>query len=134
VLRQSNPGGINGQATHVNVTGCTSIGANSTSPGWIYVECTKGGPAGVQYDSSVPSVKFVWRGPSDANGSPSFGGNTLWVPGVDSGNLYALDPTTGAVRQTISIGIARNFSSPVIANDTVLVATMHTVQAFRHAP
>jgi polyvinyl alcohol dehydrogenase (cytochrome) len=131
VIRQANPGGMGGQAATVSV-GCNASGGNSTSPGWIYVECLSGGPAGIAYDSSVPSAHVVWRGPSDANGSPTFGGNSLWVMGVTSGNLYALNTTTGAVRQTLNIGTARNFTNPIIANDTLIVATFQTVQAFRH--
>jgi hypothetical protein len=131
VLSQANPGGIGGQVASVTV-GCNATGGNSTSPGWIYVECLSGGPAGIAYDSSGPTVQVKWRGPSDANGSPTFAGNTLWVLGVTSGNLYALDPTTGAVRQTLTIGHARNFTNPIVANDTLIVATFQNVQAFRH--
>ncbi len=71
--------------------------------------------------------------PADANGSPVFGGNSVWVMGVNSGVLYALDPATGAVRQSISVGAAQHFSSPTIANDTVIIATNNHIQAFRHA-
>jgi len=47
--------------------------------------------------------------------------------------LYALKPNDGSVLQSLTIGHMRHFTSPVIAGDMVIVATDHTVQAFRHA-
>jgi hypothetical protein len=45
-----------------------------------------------------------------------------------------LNPADGKVKQSITVGHARHFTSPVVADDTVLVATDHHVVAVRHVP
>ncbi|MCU1427888.1 MAG: hypothetical protein JWL83_1888 [Actinomycetia bacterium] len=134
ILRQSNPGGIGGNVTSLSLS-CNATGGNATSPGMVYVECLSGIRAlTLDTTGSTPKLQLAWTGPGDANGSPVFGGNTVWVVAVSTGLLYALNPADGSVRQSINIGHARNFTSPTIANDTVIVATDYHVQAFRHAP
>jgi outer membrane protein assembly factor BamB len=97
----------------------------------IWVECLTG-PRAIKLTNNT-DMEVLWTGPSDANGSPVFGGNTVWVMSVTNGKLYALNPTNGAVRQTLNVGHARNFTSPTIAGDKVIVATDFRVQAFKHA-
>ncbi|HEY7134735.1 MAG TPA: PQQ-binding-like beta-propeller repeat protein [Acidimicrobiia bacterium] len=129
VINQAAPGGIGGQVTSLSL-GCGAYGGNAFAGGMIFVPCTTG-TRGVALDDG-PTLRVVWRGPGDANGSPTFGGNAVWVIGVDSGTLYALNPTTGAVLQSIAAGHSRHFTSPTINGDTVIVATDHMVQAYEH--
>jgi outer membrane protein assembly factor BamB len=130
IVRQSAPGGIGGHVSALSI-GCNSSGGNSWSPGMIWVECLTGTRA-IKLTNNT-DMEVLWTGPSDANGSPVFGGNTVWVMSVTNGKLYALNPTNGAVRQTLNVGHARNFTSPTIAGDKVIVATDFRVQAFKHA-
>jgi outer membrane protein assembly factor BamB len=134
LVRQSAPGGIGGQVASLSI-GCGAYGGDALfsagTNGVIYVPCADGtraltlGPG--------PALRSLWHGPSDANGSPVFGGSTVWVVAVDHGLLYALNPLDGSIKQTIVIGHARHFTSPTIAGSTVVVATDTTVQAFHHA-
>jgi outer membrane protein assembly factor BamB len=131
VVRQSAPGGIGGQVASLS-TGCNVSGGNAWSPGMVYMACLSGTRALKLGDP--PSLQPAWQGPPDANGSPAFGGNAVWTVAVDGGGvLYALKPSDGSVLQSLTIGHMRHFTSPVIAGDTVIVATDRTVQAFRHA-
>jgi outer membrane protein assembly factor BamB len=137
ILRQSAPGGIGGAVTQLGVNGCKAEGGNSTSPGWVYPGCLSG-PVGLKVDTSVdpPTLTHAWTPtlPSSVYGPSVYGGNTLWVVGFSTGILVALDPTTGAIRQQLSIGHAHNFTTPTIAGNQVIVATDYTVQAFEHVP
>jgi outer membrane protein assembly factor BamB len=131
LVRQSVPGGIGGQVTSLSI-GCGAYGGDAFATGGvIYVPCVGGTRALLL--GAGPVLRLLWRGPSDANGSPVFGGNTVWSVAVDDGLLYALNPLNGSVMQTIAIGHARHFTSPTIAGGTVLVATDTTIQAFHHA-
>jgi outer membrane protein assembly factor BamB len=130
LLRQSNPGGIGGQVASLSI-GCNASGGNAAlHTGVIYVACQGGTRA--LWVGPGPSLRFLWQGPADANGSPVVSGSTVWVAGVDTGVLYALNPLTGAVQQFLSVGHARHFTTPTIAGDIVLIATDTTIQAFRH--
>jgi outer membrane protein assembly factor BamB len=130
LVRQSAPGGIGGQVTSLPI-GCGAYGGNAFwAPGAVYVPCLSGTRALALRPG--PRLSALWTGPSDANGSPVFGGNTVWTVAVDTGRLYALNPLSGAVMQAIPIGHARHFTTPTIAGDTLIVATDTTIQAFRH--
>ncbi len=130
LIRQSNPGGIGGQVASLSI-GCNSSGGNAAlGASIVYVTC-QGGTRALLVGPG-PTLRLLWQGPTDANGSPVVDGGTVWVVGVDSGVLYALDPLTGSVRQAIPVGHARHFTSPTIAAGAVIVATDTTVQAFRH--
>jgi hypothetical protein len=107
LVSQSSPGGMGGQLASLP-TGCLSFGGDATNAGVVYVPCNTGMLA-LAVDSG-PALRQLWRGPSDATGSPVFGGNMVWNIGVDS----------------------RHFTSPTVAGDTVIVATDHTVEALRH--
>jgi outer membrane protein assembly factor BamB len=131
LLHQSAPGGIGGQVTSLFI-GCGAYGGDAFwAPSAIFVPCLSGTRALVM--RSGPRLSLLWTGPSDANGSPVFGGNTVWTVAVDTGKLYALNPLNGAVMQTIPIGHARHFTTPTIAGGTVIVASDTSIQAFHHA-
>ena len=133
LVRQSHPGGIGGQVASVSI-GCNAQGGDAYfDAGLIYVPCAYGGGLRALQITSGPGLRVVWQGPSDANGSPVFGGSTVWVPGVDSGNLYALNPLNGAILQSIHVGHMRHFTTPTILGPNLIIATDTTVQMFHHA-
>ncbi len=58
------------------------------------------------------------------------GGGAVWVADWDSGRLYELAPSTGAVRQQISLGgQLPHFVSPSLSGALVLVGTLTGVTA-----
>ena len=97
----------------------------------IYVTC-QGGTRAIHVEPG-PTLRLLWQGPPDANGSPVVGGGTVWVPAVDTGVLYALNPLNGSVQQSLLVGHLRHFTTPTIVGGTVIVATDTTIQAFRHS-
>ena len=132
LLRQAGPGGIGGQVASLPI-GCGAYGGDSyigTSPVVVYVPCLSGTRA-VSVGPG-PALRLLWSGPPDANGSPVVAGGAVWVVGVDSGVLYALNPLSGATVQRFTVGHARHFTSPAAGLDTLVVATDTSVQAFRH--
>ncbi|MCU1429300.1 MAG: hypothetical protein JWL83_3300 [Actinomycetia bacterium] len=133
IVKQSAPGGIGGQVASLDL-GCRAFGGAAWTPGMVYVACEDGTRAisVTGLDTATPTMSAVWRGPSDARGPAVVGSNTVWVMAPVTGVLYALNPTDGTVRQSLTIGHAGNFTAPTIANDTILVATDARVQAFRH--
>lgn len=130
LVDQSNPGGNGGQLASLPIN-CLSWGGDATSPGVVYVPCNDGMLA-VAVDSG-PSLRLLWKGPSATIGTPADGGNTVWNIDYDAGVLYALNPTDGKVKQSITVGRARHFTTPVVYGDTVIVATDHNIQALRKA-
>jgi outer membrane protein assembly factor BamB len=137
ILQQSDPGGKGGDVTELSVANCKAEGGNSTSPGWVYTGCLQQ-PRGLKLDTSVdpPTLTLGWTPslPNSTYGPPVYGGNTLWVMGFATGQLFALNPKTGAIRQSLTIGHAHNFTTPTIAGNQLIVATDYTVQAFEHVP
>jgi outer membrane protein assembly factor BamB len=137
IFKQSDPGGIGGDVTQLNV-GCNSSGGNSTSPGMVYTSCLDG-PRGLALDTSVspPTLTTKWHvtptlPTNTPYGPPIAGQNTVWFVGFATGMLYAVSPSTGVIRQSLSIGHAHNFTTPTLAGDQLIVATDYHVQAFRH--
>jgi hypothetical protein len=135
IVRQANPGGIGGQVASFNL-GCRAFGGAAYNAGVVYVACEDGTRA-IAIDglgTATPSMRLLWRGPTDARCPPVYGGNTVWVMGCVTGVLYALDPGDGSVRQSMQIGHAGSFTTPAIIGDTVVIANDGHVQAFRRAP
>ena len=50
------------------------------------------------------AIHVLWRGPASAWGSPVVGGGAVWVTDWTAGQLYELDPATGATRASLSLG------------------------------
>ena len=126
LVRASNLGGLGHELAQKEV--CRAFGGAAVSGTTVYVPCGDGGPAAVSLAGD--KIKVLWRGPSDADGSPVLAGGTLWVPSVDRGVLYAVDATTGKVQHTVVLGSALpHFASPTLAGGTVLVGTTRGVVA-----
>src|SRR5204863_8314191 len=82
----------------------------------------------------------LWTGPSDANGPPILTAGSVWsvaTGGFAGGGtkLYALDPSTGKVRYTLTLPspVADHFASPSAASGRLFLATGGTVTAYRVA-
>ncbi|MBO0867182.1 MAG: cellulose binding domain-containing protein [Micromonosporaceae bacterium] len=122
VLRQGNLGGIGGQVSQLN-NGCQAFGASAVAGNTVYLPCSSG-PRAVTI-SSTGTATELWRAPTSvpAAGSPAIGGGAVWWVDYNGGNLYALNPSTGAVLAQIRVGVAPHFASPTLSGNRAYVGT-----------
>jgi outer membrane protein assembly factor BamB len=137
LLNTRHLGGIGGQLAELAI--CAAKGAASVNQTNVYEPCDTGGMAAISVSAAKRTIKVLWRGPSNSNGSPTVGGRAIWVTawnfsGTAAGTLYELNPATGAVRYQISIprGLP-HFSAPTLAGGTVFLGTLDGVTAINGA-
>ncbi len=131
LLTTSSMGGIGGQRAERAV--CPAFGAGAVSGSTVYEPCY-GGLAAISVSAAQRTIRVLWRGPADGNGSPSIGGGAVWVASTGSGTLYELNPANGAVRSRISIGGGLpHFPSVSLAGGTAFVGTLDGVVAVNGA-
>jgi outer membrane protein assembly factor BamB len=93
------------------------------------------GMAAIAVNAAQRKIRVLWRGPSDAIGSPVVGGGAVWVTsyhqsGSDGGTLYELDPANGAVKHRLEISDGLpHFSSLSLAGSTAFLGTLNGVVA-----
>jgi outer membrane protein assembly factor BamB len=134
LLSSAKPGGIGGQLAQQSV--CPAFGAAAVSGTTVYEPCSSGGLAAVSVSAAKKTIKVLWRGPSDSNGTPVLGGGAVWVTHYsdNGGSLYELNPATGAVRQQIDIsGGLPHFSSLSLSGSTAYVSTLAGITAVKGA-
>jgi outer membrane protein assembly factor BamB len=129
LLSTANLGGIGGQLYGAS-TGCASFGGDAYENGVIYAPCASGGMLALSVNSSNATFSQLWRGPSDANGSPIVAGGRVWVTSYTNGVLYGLNPQTGAVEVRQSTPAMEHFTSPSASDGQLLLATGATVEAY----
>jgi outer membrane protein assembly factor BamB len=132
LLSTAGLGGIGAQLYEAS-TGCASFGGDAYANGVIYVACASGGTLALSVNASAPSFSPLWRGPSDANGSPILAGGLVWVTSYTNGVLYGLNPQTGAVVVRQSTPAMEHFTSPSASDGQLVLATGSTVEAYRIA-
>ena len=126
LLNASNLGGIGGDVFQANV--CNSLGATAYAAPFIYVTCSDGMRALRQNGSSF---SLAWQGPAAATGPPVIAGGAVWVTSTANGQLYALNPTTGAQLQPpLATGALPHFATPSAGDGLVFVGTSNSVVAF----
>jgi polyvinyl alcohol dehydrogenase (cytochrome) len=69
----------------------------------VYEPC-EGGGGMAALSVAGGQIRVLWRGPGSAWGSPVVGGGAVWVADWSAGQLYELNPATGAVRYSLSLG------------------------------
>jgi hypothetical protein len=102
LLDAAHLGGVGGQVAQARV--CPAFGAAAVDGGTVYEPCEQGGMAALAVSGGA--IRVLWRGPASAWGSPVVGGGAVWVADWTAGTLYELDPGTGAVRRSLSLGTA----------------------------
>jgi len=130
LLAATHLGGIGGQLAEQSI--CNARGAAAVAGSTVYEPCQDGGMAAIDVDAATRTIKVLWRGPADANGSPVIGGGAVWVTSYsdDGGTLYELNPATGAVEQQIAIGQGMpHFSSLSLSGSTAYVSTLSGITA-----
>ncbi|HTD49310.1 MAG TPA: fibronectin type III domain-containing protein, partial [Acidimicrobiia bacterium] len=108
-------------------------GADAFDGTHLYVPCDAGIQE-VNIDKAHRSMSLGWTGPATAGaGPPLLAGGALWS--VDSGNgqLWALNPATGAADAgfPVSIESTPHFAAPSAALGLLLIGTDNGVLAFR---
>ena len=129
VLHQSNLGGVGGQvASKSNF--CFSDGGSADLNGTLFVPCSNGVHA-VTVTATTPSSSWTAAN-GNAKGSPIVAGGEVWT--IGGGTLWALNPSTGAVEQSFSIGSsASSFPSPSAADGLILAPAGTSIHAFEGA-
>lgn len=134
LLDAAHLGGIGGQLAEQSI--CTAFGAAAVSGSVVYEPCSSGGMAAISVNAASRTIRVLWRGPSDGNGSPVVGGGAVWVTSyTDSGGtLYELDQATGQVEHQISISQGLpHFSSLSLSGGTAYVSTLTGITAINGA-
>ena len=131
LLNAHHLGGIGGEEVAID-SHCGNVldGGASVLGLTVYLPCANG-PLAVRVSTHPASVKVIWRARVGA-GPPILAAQRLWT--IDqSGVLYGLSPTTGAVEQQARLGsLANHFSTPSVG-DGLLVATNATQVVAFHA-
>jgi outer membrane protein assembly factor BamB len=115
-------GGIGNGLARINLA--PAFGGDAYANGTIYVPTTAGITA---VRVAGDSLKQRWT-QSAATQSPILAGPGLWAIGGDT--LYQLDPASGAVRFSASIGESAHFATPAASGGRIFVAADGRVQAF----
>ena len=102
LLNAAHLGGVGGQLAQRQV--CGAYGGAAVSGNTVYEPCEQGGMAAIGTVGN--SIRILWRGPSNAAGSPVVGGDAVWVTDYSGGRLYELNPATGTTRYSLPLGTA----------------------------
>jgi polyvinyl alcohol dehydrogenase (cytochrome) len=129
LLNGAHLGGIGGQEASLGSACRDEIDGGSAVVGTtVYLPCPSGTVA-VQVTASPPGLNLDWSA-AVGGGPPIVAAGLVWTIG-QNGTLYGLDPSTGAVRQQASIGVAANhFPTPSVGGGLLLAPTANRVVAF----
>ncbi|HEY5265194.1 MAG TPA: PQQ-binding-like beta-propeller repeat protein [Acidimicrobiales bacterium] len=129
LLSGAHLGGIgNGEASIPAACSNDIDGGPATVGNTVYLPCL-GGTVAVRASAAPASVKVLWQ--SSVGGGPAiYAAGKVWTVG-QSGVLYGLNPSTGAVRQQAPIGsLTNHFTTPSVGDALMVVATSKDVVAF----
>ena len=119
-------GGVGGQMAQAAV--CEAYGGAAVQGSVVYEPCAQGGPAAVS--TAGHTIRVLWRGPAQAQGSPVIGGGRVWVTDYQGDTLYELDQATGATTASLALGVALpHFSSMSMTGSHAFLGTMEGVVA-----
>lgn len=127
VLNESALGGVGGQVAELPNT-CQTFGTAAVAGNTVYLPCASGPQAVTIAADGTPQL--LWKSTVPAEGSPVIGGGAVWAIDYFGGELYALDPATGATKAQIYLGgAAPTFASPTLMGNQVFVGTKNSVVA-----
>ncbi|HEY5024726.1 MAG TPA: PQQ-binding-like beta-propeller repeat protein [Acidimicrobiales bacterium] len=128
LLSQSNLGGIGGQLQSVPSFCSGDVdGGSAVSGTTVYEPC---GSGVVAVATAAPNtVNVLWHTPTNAGGPPIVAGGFVWT--IGGSTLYGLDPSTGSMVQSFSLGSeANHFPTPAVADGLLLAPSSNQVHAF----
>jgi len=129
LLNESHLGGFGGQVYSSRVCNA-AYGGNAYAPPYLYVPCTDGLVALRVVPGANPSFETAWKGPSFRAGPPIVVGGAVWVLDTASGNLYALNATSGQTIFRRQVGETVRFATPSYGDGQVFVAAGRRVSSF----
>jgi outer membrane protein assembly factor BamB len=126
-------GGIGGQEASLDAACSEDIDGGSAVVGTtVYLPCPTG-PVAVTVTASPAALTVQWTS-RVGGGPPIVAAGLVWTIGLD-GTLYGLDPSSGSVRQQVSIGVpANHFSTPSVGDGLLLAPSSDRVVAFQATP
>ena len=129
LLDAAHLGGIgNGEASLASGCDGDMNGGTAVVGSIIYMPCGDGLVA-MRVLHSPAGLRIVWH-TSVGGGPPIVTAGLVWTIGQD-GTLYGLNPTSGAVRQTVAVGSpANHFPTPGVGDGLLLVPSAYRVVAF----
>ncbi len=129
LLNEKHLGGVGGEEVAID-SHCGNVldGGASVLGSTVYLPCTNG-PVAVRVSAHPASLKLLWHA-SVGGGPPILAAQRVWT--IDqSGTLYGLNPTTGAIEQQVRLGSpANHFSTPSVGDGLLLAANATQVVAF----
>ena len=129
LLSAAQMGGVGGQIASRSVC-AGALGSTAWSGQRVWIPCSDGL---VALDVTESSISVAWKAPHPRLGSPIVAAGALWAIEPDSGRLFALDLTSGAVLYDLSLGQARHFSTPAATEGFVVAPAGADVVAYSTA-
>ncbi len=126
LLSQASLGGIGGQLGVIPLCQSADVdGGDAVVGSIVYLPC-QGGTIALQ---TTPSLSVLWQAADDIGAPPIYAGGLVWS--IHGSNLYALDPATGAIVQTLDVGgEANHFPTPAVGDGLLLAPSTDQVYAF----
>lgn len=129
LLDGSHLGGIGGQQATLGSVCDTDIDGGTAALGTTTFLPCQDGIVAVQTTASPPGLRLLWKSGA-GGGPPVIAAGLVWTMGL-SGVLYGLNPSTGKIRQQVTLGTpANHFSTPSVADGLMLAACATNVVAF----
>lgn len=125
LLKADQLGGIGGQIASRSVCSA-AFGGTAWSGSMVWVPCTDGL---VALSLTASSISVAWKAAPPRVASPILAAGAVWAIEPESGRLFALEPSTGAVLYTMNLGSARHFSTPAATEGYVVAPAGDAVVA-----
>jgi outer membrane protein assembly factor BamB len=134
LLDQSALGGIGGQLAQIgSFCGADVDGGDAFVGPDVYLPCLNGVVA-VQVSTAPASLSVLWATSTGSPGPAVIADGLIWTM-QHHGNVYGLNPSTGAPVVQFSIGsIANHFPTPSVGDGLLLAASANKVHAFTLTP
>jgi outer membrane protein assembly factor BamB len=127
LLSATHLGGIGGELASAQV--CNgAYGGTAAQASMVFVSC-RDGVVAVRIDPAKPALTVAWRGPSFNAGPAIVADGLVWTLDLTAGELYGLDPQTGATRVTQKLGPVAHFTTPSADSTHLYVAVDRAVVA-----
>jgi len=127
LLNQTRLGGIGHDEASLSVCNANIDGGSATVGGVVFLPC-ESGLVGLRVGPGA-TLHVLWQSAA-STGPAIYAAGLVWSIGQD-GVLYGLSPTTGAIKQSTSVGtIINHFPTPSVGDGLLLVPSADHVTAF----